>query len=268
MNSVWFAAILSTLIVSLVSFSGVLFLALQPKILRQVVFILVSFAVGALFGNSFFMLIPESFHLIENQQLIGILIVAGILMMFVIEKFIHWRHNHSIGNTEHQHAPYGYINLLSDGLHNFTDGIIIAAAWMVSPEAGIATTLAVVLHEVPQEISDFGVLTSAGFKRGKALFFNFLSGCAAILGAVVTLLLGSLANEYSIYILPIAAGGFIYLAGSDLIPELQREKTTRKSTIQLIAIIAGLALMLFVSANHEHHHGHGPDCQHEHHHHH
>ncbi len=164
MENVWIGAIGSTLMVSLLSFSGLLLLAMRTTQLQRMVFILVSFAVGALFGNTFFMLIPESFATIENTQLIGVLIILGLVVMFVLEKFIHWHHCHSVSH-DHDAAPLGYISLITDSLHNFTDGVLIAAAWMASPEVGIATTLAVVVHEIPQEISDFGVLLHAGFSR-------------------------------------------------------------------------------------------------------
>lgn len=253
MENVWFGAIGSTLVVSILSFSGILLLAMRAKQLEKFVFILVSFAIGALFGNTFFMLIPESFALIENTQLIGILIVAGLIVMFILEKLIHWHHCHKVSH-KHETAPLGYISLVTDSLHNFTDGVLIAAAWMASPGVGIATTIAVILHEIPQEISDFGVLLHAGFSKKKALFLNFIAACAAILGAVVTILLGSYTDKLIVFILPFAAGGFIYLAGSDLIPELHRESSTRKSWIQLLAIIAGLLLMFLISLNHSHDH--------------
>jgi zinc and cadmium transporter len=254
MLNVWMGALGSTLLVSLLSFSGILLLAMRARQLKQMVFILVSFAVGALFGNTFFMLIPESFALIENTQMIGLLIISGLVVMFTLEKFIHWHHCHNVSH-EHDAAPLGYISLITDSLHNFTDGVLIAAAWMASPEVGIATTLAVVLHEIPQEISDFGVLLHAGFSKRKALFLNFFAACAAIIGAVVTILLGKLSEELIVFILPFAAGGFIYLAGSDLIPELHRESEVKKSLIQLGAILAGLVLMFYISLHHEHAHG-------------
>ncbi len=256
MENIWLGAIGSTLLVSILSFSGILLLAMRAKKLERIVFILVSFAIGALFGNTFFMLIPESFALIENTRLIGILIVSGLVVMFILEKMIHWHHCHNVSH-KHETAPLGYISLVTDSLHNFTDGVLIAAAWMASPGVGIATTIAVILHEIPQEISDFGVLLHAGFSRKKALFLNFIAACAAILGAVVTILLGNLSEMLITYILPFAAGGFIYLAGSDLIPELHRESSARKSWIQLSAILAGIVLMFFISLNHSHDHGDG-----------
>jgi len=253
MENVWIGAVGSTLLVSLLSFTGILLLAMRANRLKQMVFILVSFAVGALFGNTFFILIPESFHQISDSQMIGMLVISGLIVMFILEKFIHWHHCHNVSH-DHDAAPLGYISLITDSLHNFTDGVLIAAAWMASPEVGVATTLAVVVHEIPQEISDFGVLLHAGFSKRKAIFLNFVAACAAILGAVVTVMLGSVTEKLIVYILPFAAGGFIYLAGSDLIPELHRESSARKSMIQLAAILSGIVLMFFISLNHSHQH--------------
>lgn len=253
---IWIGALGSTILVSLLSFSGVLLLAMKAGNLQKMIFILVSFAVGALFGNTFFMLIPESYVLIENTQLIGMLIISGLIVMFILEKFIHWHHCHNVTHEhDHEAAPLGYISLITDSLHNFTDGVLIAAAWMASPGVGIATTLAVVVHEIPQEISDFGVLLHAGFSKRKALFLNFAAACTAILGATFTILLGSVTEEFIKYILPFAAGGFIYLAGSDLIPELNRESSVRKNLIQLAAMGTGLLLMFYISLHHEHANG-------------
>lgn len=267
MSEVWIYTIISTLFISLLSFSGVVFLAFQPKVLKQLLFVLISFAVGALFGNAFFLLIPESFHHVGNDKLTGILIISGLLFMFILEKFIHWRHNHSIDETVEQHpakpSALGYISLVTDGLHNFTDGVLIAAAWMVSPEIGAATTVTVLLHEIPQEISDFAVLIHAGFSRKRALWLNFISACTAVLGGVFMLLVGHFTEVATYYILPVAAGGFIYLAGTDLLPELHREKSTKKNLIQFAAILAGLILMYFISNNHSHAaHQHSDDCNH------
>lgn len=267
MNDIWINTLLSTLVVSVASLAGVLFLAFKIQLLQKIVFALVSFAVGALFGNAFFMLIPESQEMLGNNLHVGFLVVGGILLMFIVEKLIHWNHNHNVEELKKE-APLGYISLFTDGLHNFIDGILIASSWMVSPEIGLATTLGVIAHEIPQEISDFGVLIHAGFSRKKALFFNFLAACMAIAGAIGTLWLGDLFTNISAYVLPFAAGGFIYLAGSDLIPELHREKSIRKNSLQLMVIIMGLALMLFIGQNHEHQHNHEhhhtEECNHGH----
>ena len=252
MTNVWINAIVSTLVVSLISITGIFFLALKTDKLQKIVFVLVSIAVGALLGNVFFHLIPESFETIENKGLIDILALTGILSFFIMEKFLHWHHGHDVGHLDHHPKSYGYISLMADGLHNFTDGILIAAGWMAGPEIGIATTITVVLHEIPQEISDFGILIHAGFTAKKALWLNFYAALAAVLGTVITLMIGTKVESLSHWVLPVAAGGFIYLAGTDLMPELNKDRSSRNSLIQLMMIIAGLALMYFFSGGHSH----------------
>jgi zinc and cadmium transporter len=252
MNHIWINAIASTIAVSLISITGIFFLALKTDKLQKIVFVLVSIAVGALLGNVFFHLIPESFETIENKGLIAILTLSGILSFFIMEKFLHWHHGHDVGNMDQHPKSYGYISLFADGLHNFTDGILIAAGWMAGPEIGMATTLTVVLHEIPQEISDFGILIHAGFTAKKALWLNFYAALAAVLGTVITLMIGTRVESLSHWVLPVAAGGFIYLAGTDLMPELNKDRSSRNSLIQLIMIIAGLALIYLFSGGHSH----------------
>jgi zinc and cadmium transporter len=253
MNHIWINALVSTLLVSLISITGIFFLTLKAHKLQKFVFILVSLAVGALLGNVFFHLIPESFETIENRGTIALLILAGILAFFILEKFLHWHHGHDVEHLENHPKSYGYVSLMADGIHNFTDGILIAAGWMAGPEIGMATTLTVILHEIPQEISDFGILVHAGFTARKALWLNFYAALTAILGTVITLLAGSAIESLSNYVLPVAAGGFIYLAGTDLMPELNKDRSRTNSLIQLAMIVAGLALIFFFSGDHSHH---------------
>lgn len=252
MNSIWIYSLTSTFLVSLISITGIIFLALKTSRLQNIVFILVSLAVGALLGNVFFHLIPESFKSIENDNLIAVLILSGILVFFVMEKFLSWHHGHDVEHIDQHPKSYGYISLYADGMHNFTDGILIAAGWMSGPEIGMATTLSVVIHEIPQEISDFGILINAGFTSGRALLLNFYAALTAIVGTVATLIAGENIQSFSAYILPVAAGGFIYLAGTDLIPELNKDRSRMNSLIQLLMIITGLALMYMVSGGHDH----------------
>jgi zinc and cadmium transporter len=243
--SVWIQALLSTILVSLVSLVGIGFLSMNQIRLQKIVFILVSFAVGALFGDAFFHLFPESIKMHENPALVGGLIVAGILAFFILEKFILWRHDHRLQHEHQTIKPLGYMSLVADGFHNFIDGILIGASYLVSPHLGITTTLAVVLHEIPQEIGDFGVLVHSGFSVRKALWLNFITACNAIAGTIVVLLLGNSIDNLVKYIIPFAAGGFIYLAGCDLIPELKKENSVKQSVLQLCCITMGL-LMIYL----------------------
>lgn len=246
----------SVLIVSFISLVGLFFLSINDRILKKIIFILVSFSVGALFGDAFVHLIPEAFESGIPSPTISAFVMLGIVIFFVLEKFIHWRHSHieageacendkceSHKEEDGQIMSTGYMMLLSDTAHNFLDGIIIAASYMISIEVGITTTIAVVLHEIPQEIGQFGLLMHYGFSKFKALLFNFYSALSAVLGAVVALLLSSKIEGFTPFIISIAAGGFIYIAGSDLVPEIHKTSDPKKSMIQFISILGGIALM-------------------------
>lgn len=228
--------------VSLVSLIGIFALSLKMKKLRRVLSFLVSFAAGALLGGVFIHILPEVSEkkgLELNQSL---LILTGILIFFVLEKVVHWRHCHQPTCEEHPHA-LGIMNLIGDGLHNFTDGILIAASFMTNFSLGLATTLAVIFHEIPQEIGDFSVLIYAGFSKKKALFFNFLSALLAVLGTVLTLFLGEYIHGLSNTLLLLTAGSFIYIATADLMPELKKEENLFKTINQLISLLLGIWAM-------------------------
>lgn len=248
MFQIYLFSLLSVIAISLVSFAGVFTLSLKEKVLRKYVFLLVSLAVGALLGDAFIHLIPEAFEMIENGTNVSLAIIAGILIFFVLEKFLHWHHHH-VGEDDEESAaihPVGHMILISDGVHNFIDGLIIGVSYLVSVEVGIATTIAVILHEIPQEISDFGVLLHAGYSKVKALWLNFLSALVAVLGAVVALIVGSSSELLTVWLLPISAGGFIYVALSDLIPELHKTKTVKYSILQVVAVLVGILAMLLL----------------------
>ena len=165
-------------------------------------------------------------------------------LFFLLEKFLRWRHDHM--PQEHAIHPVGYLNLLADGLHNLIDGLLIGTSYLVSIPVGLGTTLAVLLHEIPQEIGDFGVLIQAGFSRREALLLNFMIGLLAIAGAVIALWAGQYLKGLPLVVLPMTAGGFIYIAGSDLVPELHKERQPMRSLQQLIAIGCGVGLMLLL----------------------
>ena len=242
MQSVWFYTLASVLAVSLISFIGVFTLSINTKRLHKILIYLVSFAAGALLGDAFLHLIPE---LIEENSFTlstSFWILGGIVLFFIIEKIVRWQHCHLPQTKEHKH-PFAIINLVGDGFHNLIDGLIIGASYIVSIPLGLATTLAVIFHEIPQEIGDFGVLLQGGFSKKKALLFNFLSACTAILGAIIALVATKFIPSISQIILPIAIGGFVYIAGADLIPELHKNVETKKSILQLVALIIGILVM-------------------------
>lgn len=243
--------LLSVLIVSLISLVGALTLSLRETLLKKYIFVLVSLAVGALLGDSFIHLIPESFETLENPIYVSLSIIGGILIFFLLEKVMHW-HHHGIETDETHTAPgihpVGRMIILSDGLHNLLDGIIIGASYLVSVEVGIATTIAVILHEIPQEIGDFGVLLHAGYTKTKALLLNFLSALFSLVGVGIAFLLGNSADDFGAWLVPFAAGGFIYIALSDLMPELHKEKKFTYIVIQLIAVLFGVFAMFALLA--------------------
>lgn len=238
-------AIASVTLVSLVSLVGIFTISVNEERLRSVLFVLVSLAVGAMFGDAFIHLLPESFQKSGDTLMPSMSVLAGILGFFILEKFLLWRHQHTLESNNRIH-PLGYLNLIADGVHNLIDGMMIGASYLISLPLGIATTLAVVFHEIPQEIGDFGILLHAGFTKKRALFFNFLSATLAMLGTAIALLVGSSLESFSSVMLPFTAGGFIYIAGSDLLPELQKELEPAKSTVQLIAMAGGIGLMLIL----------------------
>lgn len=242
MASVLLYSLVSVILVSLISFIGLVTLSIKTEKLKLALVYLISFSAGALLGDAFIHLVPEIMKNGGYTLNSAIYILIGILIFFGLEKIIHWQHCHMPINHEHIH-PFAYTNLVGDALHNFIDGLIIAASYMASIPVGIATTIAVILHEIPQEIGDFGVLLHGGFTKAKALAMNFLTALGALLGALVALWLGGLVNEIQKYLIPLAIGGFIYIAASDLIPELHKETKINRSIGQIISIIIGIAIM-------------------------
>ncbi len=227
---------------SLVSFAGIFMLSLQEEKLRKYIFVFISLAVGALLGDAFIHLIPEAFEKSKSATETSILIIAGILLFFILEKFLHW-HHHGEDKEKFQVHPVGQLVLFSDGIHNFIDGMIIGASFLINVPVGLATTLAVILHEIPQEIGDFAVLLHSGYTKMRALWLNFLSALLAIAGVLLVFMLDK-EQSVTLWILPIAAGGFIYIAVADLIPELQKTKEIKYSVLQIISVIAGVLAMV------------------------
>lgn len=242
MTQVWIYSIASVLIVSVVSLAGIVTLAIRQASRQKLVLALVSFAVGGLFGDAFIHILPESFEKLGSGMSTSLLIVTGIFIFFLLEKFLRWRHCHVVEGEGHIH-PMAMINLVGDAAHNFIDGLIIGVSYSVSIQLGITTTLAVLFHEIPQEMGDFGVLIHSGLSVPKAIAFNFLSALAAVVGTIAALSFGSMTAEFSYTLLPITAGGFIYLAGSDLIPELHHHADLKTSFMQLIMIALGIGAM-------------------------
>ncbi|MFA6523488.1 MAG: ZIP family metal transporter [Candidatus Peribacteraceae bacterium] len=231
--------------VSLLSLLGVGFFFMQERLMRRLLLVLVSFSSGALLGDVFIHLLPE---IAEGGSFPTALLIVlgGIVFSFVMEKIIHWHHCHLLPEDEQEHGhrhDVGAMSLFGDGVHNFIDGLAIASSFLVSVPVGLSTTIAVVFHEIPGEIGDFAILLHAGYSKKRALFFNFLSALTAVAGAILALLGQQYFGSLNVFLLPFAAGNLLYIAGSDLIPELHREEGFRKSVLQLIAMVAGIAVM-------------------------
>lgn len=239
---VWIYSLVSVSIVSAISLIGIFTLLFKRNFMQNILLFLVSFAVGGLFGDAFIHLLPESFEKLGINLTTSSLVLAGILIFFVLEKFIRWRHCHVPTSEQHPH-PVVFMNLVGDGVHNLIDGMLIGAAYLVSIPIGIATTIAVILHEIPQEMGNFGVLIHGGLTIRKALLFNFLTALTAIAGTILSLTVGPHLHGYALYMMPITAGGFLYIAGSDLIPELHQESSTVHSIIQFLSILLGIGVM-------------------------
>jgi len=241
--NIWLYSIFSVFLVSLISFSGALTLSIKKEKLKDFLIYFVSFSAGALLGDVFIHLLPEVIDEYNHPiSLIFIYVLFGILSSFILEKIICWRHCHLPITKNHVHN-FAWMNLWGDFFHNFIDGLTIAASFLLNIPAGIATTLAVVFHEIPQEIGDFGVLLHGGFKVKKALFLNFLTALSAFFGIIVVLLLNNKIEHLTLFLVPFAAGNFIYIASSDLIPELHKETKMKKGLIQIMTFILGVGVM-------------------------
>ena len=242
MVGIWIYVMASVIIVSLISFVGAFTLSIKRERLKKSLIYLVSVAAGTLFGGALLHLLPEIVE--EHGFDLGVssFILLGIVLFFILEKIIHWHHHHTLASENHIH-PFSIMILVGDALHNFLDGLIIGATYLISIPAGIATTIAVALHEIPQEISDFGVLLHGGFSVSRALLLNFGSALFAVVGAVIALTLNSYVEGIGFFITAIAVGAFIYIAGSDLIPELHKHPSVKSSLVQLMAFIAGILIM-------------------------
>jgi zinc and cadmium transporter len=235
--------VVATFIVSLIAFVGILTFFLRQELLNKALLVLVALSAGGLIGGAFLHLMPEAVEEAGANLNIFLYLLLGFCLFFVLEQFLRWRHEHG---TVHKIQPFSYLILISDSLHNFIDGLVMAASFIVSYQIGIVTTLAVTLHEIPQELGDFGVLTYGGFSRTRALTYNYISAITAILGGITGYFAYSLIKDSIIYLLPFAAGNFIYIAAADLIPEIKHTTNIRRSAIHFCVFLVGLGIMLII----------------------
>ena len=234
---VW--SLLATLVVSVASLSGLPLVYLGIRRISGFTAFLVAFSAGALMGGAFLHLLPEA------SETIGVLnsswcLLVGVVIFFILERLLRWRHCHEEICEVH---PVGYLNLIGDSLHNFLDGVIIAAAFLHSTHLGLTTTLVILAHEVPQEIGDLGVLMHSGLSLPRAVILNLFVALTAVLGTVVGYYALDALQMCKPYVLAISAGGFLYISACDLIPELHKERRQGRAWLALLLFILGIGLM-------------------------
>jgi zinc and cadmium transporter len=234
------AAIVSVSVVSLLSLLGVALISMKKKTLERIITYTLAFSSGVLLSSALLELMPESVARIGNAAFTWVLV--GLVSFFCLEKLIHW-HHHVEGDEDEPEKPFAYLTLIGDGIHNFTDGAVIAAAFMVSFPLGVTTTLAIIAHEIPHELSDFLILLHGGFTHKRALWFNFLSATTAIAGTLSVLLVSSRFQTLTDYMVPFAAGNFLYIASTDLIPELLKKRQGYTSFLQVLLLVSGAVLL-------------------------
>ena len=233
--------ILATLVDGLMGLVGVFSLWVKEKFFKKLLMVLVAFSAGALLSGAFFHLLAESLDSLPVMTVFAFMLI-GFVVFFIVERFLHWHHCHE--EKECKVHPVSYLILIGDGIHNFIDGIIIGASFIVSVHFGIITTLLILAHEIPQELGNFAVLAYSGFGKTKALLYNFLAQLTCVVGGVAGYFLSSQFQVITPFILPFAAGGFIYIAASDLVPELHKEPKLKKLLISFGFFILGIAMML------------------------
>lgn len=231
--------LLGGVLMSAIALVGSLTLLLKPQTLERLLLPLVAFAAGSLIGGAFFHMIPASLARMDSALDAGVGIVAGFTAFFLLEHVLQWRHCHRA--TRSARKPLGYLILIGDGLHNFLGGLAIAGTFLIDIRLGITSWLAAAAHEIPQEIGDFGVLVNSGWSKRNALVFNTLSALTFLLGGLLAYWL-SFSLDIS-WLIPFAAGNFIYIGATDLVPEINRRAGTAENFVHLLAFVLGLAVL-------------------------
>ena len=243
------SALTSTLVVSLLSLGGIFALSLRERTLHRILFVLVAFSAGSILGAAYFDLLPEALELVEESS-VFVYITLGFVLFFFLERFIYWYRGHGheadISDQIAEKAAtkrFAYLNLVGDGIHNFIDGMVIAVSYLIGFPVGLATTIAVIFHELPQEIGDYGILVYAGFKRNRALLLNFVVALAVVVGGVFAAFFIETVQALTGLLIALSAGGFIYLAASELVPELHKERDFKRSVVQFAIFMLGIVLI-------------------------
>jgi zinc and cadmium transporter len=238
-------SIIATFLVSLISFVGVVVLLKQIASRSFIITALISFAAGSLIGDVFLHLLSEHIEEFgyEDKTVIGIFV--GILIMLITEAWLHCSHD-SVDELEHNHKEnqvLAKLNIIGDGVHNFLDGVAIAASFLISPEVGVATTIAIILHEIPQEFADASILLYSGWARKRVLFMNFLTALSAVAGAIFVFIASSVIENLEQILVPVAAGQFIYIALADLMPEIHKKAGVKKYIVEIFMFVLGIFIM-------------------------
>lgn len=228
-------------VVSLISFVGAAAFVIKRNALDKLLFYFVSFAAGTMLAAAFLDLLPEAISSTNAETALSFALF-GVFAFFVLERAIHWHHYHRGGDAH----PYTYLNLVGDGVHNFIDGLAIAASFASGTQIGFATTIAVIAHEIPQELGDFGVLIYGGLSKAKAIALNFLTALTAVVGALFGYYSTLALQGITPLLISFAAGGFLYVSAADLVPELHKERKPRKIVSQTLLFLGGIALIWFL----------------------
>lgn len=237
------SVIIATGLISSGSFIGILAISLNQQFLSKILLSLVSLSAGTMLAAALLHLLPESVETL-GVTLPFQLTLLSFITFFLLERFLHWRHCHDKDHlTKH---TIGTMNLIGDGIHNFLDGVLIAASFATGGGLGIISTLAIALHEIPQEIGDFGVLLHSGYNKRKALILNIIVSLTAVLGGVMGYIASHTMTILASYLVPVAAGGFLYISAADLIPELKSVTSTKRTISMVATFLLGILLMFLV----------------------
>ncbi len=234
-------SILVSVLISLVSFIGALTFVLNEKVLNKIVTLLIGFAAGTLIGGAFLHLIPEALEGYSSTEVIFLLFLGGFVFFFLMERFMHWRHCHKTIDCDIH--PFGALNLFGGAIHNITDGMVIAGTFFINFQTGIAAAFAIIAHKIPHEMGDIAVLLRSNYSKKRAVLYNYISDLFIVVGTVIGLLLVEQIENMGIILSAVSAGGFVYVAASDLIPMIHQNKNQKESNIAFLFFVLGLAFM-------------------------
>lgn len=250
--------IIFTFVASILGLMGGILLLTRKKLSHNVTHGLSAFAAGSLLGAAFLDLLPEAFHhmkdlgVVDSEKTIFLYTLGGVLFFFFLERFIHWFHHHHRSHDEDEMKPIVPLIVFGDGVHNFIDGTVMAATFMVDIRLGIITTLAIIAHELPQEVGDFGLLLHQGVKKSKVFFYNFYSQLTAVLGGITTYFVGSSINGVLPIFIAITSGFFIYIALSDLVPDIHSENRKGFALFESALLVLGIIVIYLATTFLEH----------------